>query len=70
MEYYKLWLSNKRKYLIIIGHHDFDIYNENMELEKRYSKVWNNALREKFIEKATLVIDENELAKLMLICHT
>jgi len=69
MEYYKLCLNNKRKYLVIIGHHDFDIYNENMELEKRYSKVWNNALREQFVSKATLVTDNDELAKLMLICQ-
>lgn len=67
MEYYKLWLDGKLKYLIILEHTYFHIYNENMELENKYKSSF---YREKLIEKATLVTDENELAKLMLICHT
>ncbi len=68
MEYYKFWLDGRLKYLVILGHHNFHIYNEDMELEKKYE--FATYFREKFLEKATLVTDENELAKLMLVCHT
>jgi hypothetical protein len=67
MEYYKFQGIAGTKYLVILGHRDFRLYNENMELEKKYK--FNNYARETFIEKSVLVTDENELAKLMLICH-
>jgi len=70
MEYYKFWLDGKLKYLVILGHHNFHIYDEDMGLEEKYTEVWVNAYREELLSKATLVTDENELAKLMLVCHT
>lgn len=68
MEYYKYWLDGKLKYLIITTHASFNIYDEYMKLENMYAPT--NSSREKILEKATLVTEENELAKLMLICHT
>lgn len=70
MEYYKFNHKGKTKYLIIIDHHNFNIYNKKMILEKKYTDVWSNVYREQLVSKSTMINDEIELAKLMLICHT
>jgi len=69
MEYYRLYIKNKIKYLIIFNRQSFNLYDKNMKLEKTYKDNWNLIQREQLISKATLVTDENELAKLMLICN-
>lgn len=69
MEYYKLVVPDgDLPMYIIVGNGEFSIYNENMKKTNYYKQTWNKFTNSRLLSKYSLITDEDELAKLLLVC--